>query len=141
MAATTAGAIKAWLESQSLGLSVHRDQAPAGQALPYATVREAISLTVDDAGDYGDQTADRYVTELVQVDLWQTWRNTDGTGGIVESYTLPTGVVKALQGAQLLAAPTRVYGVSVDSMVRLLEPDRNLVHHAITVRIRREATA
>jgi hypothetical protein len=135
MAATTAGALKAYLEAQGLGLAVFRDDAQTGQALPYATVTEAVTVTADGAGDTGDTGAARYVTELAQVDLWQTWRAENGA--IAESYTLPGAIVRCLQGAQLTSAPTRVYGCTVDSMVRLLERDTNLVHHAVTVRIRR----
>lgn len=136
MAATTAGAVKALLEAQGLGISVHRDQAPDNQTLPYVSVTESVSLTPDQGGDLGDTRATRYVTELVQVDLWQHWRD-PSSGAMSESYTLPSAIVAALQGASLPTAPTRVYGVTVDSVVRLLERDTNLTHHAITVRVRR----
>lgn len=129
MAATTAGAIKARLESLSLGLPVFRDRAPDGHALPYITVSEAISVVPD--GQHDDDT----VVELAQVDLWQPWKNT--AGAVVESYSLPGAVLTGLRGASLPAAPTHVYGVGVDSSVRLLEADRNVVHQALTVRIRR----
>lgn len=135
MSATTAGAIKAYLETQSLGIPIYRDDAPPGQAKPYITVQEGISLTAD-SGDTGDHTATLYGSELAQVDLWQDKR-TAGTDAVAESYPLPAALVRALHGASLTTAPTRTHGCTVDSMVRLVERDTNTVHHAITVRLRR----
>lgn len=131
MAATTSGAIKAHLESQSLGISVYRDRAPDGTTFPYVTVSESVSVVPDLSGDFGASTPT--VTELVSVDVWQAERN--GVTG--ESYTLVPSVVRALHGANLTAAPTKVYGVRVVGDVRLPEPDNDLVHEAVTVEIHR----
>lgn len=132
MAATTSGALKAYLEAQGLGVSVYRDRAPEGTALPYITVSEAVSITVDQSGDFGATTTLTAV-EDAQVDVWQAERN--GLTG--ESYTLVPAVLRALHGANLTAAPTHVYGVRVTGDVRLVEPDNNIVHEAITVEIHR----
>jgi hypothetical protein len=131
MAATTSGALKARLEALTLGVAVFRDKAPDGQAMPYITVSEGVSV-VPDHNQFDNST----VTELAQVDVWQPWKNVS-TGAVVESYTLPGQVLAGLSGVSLPAAPTHVYGVTVDSSVRILEADLNVVHHAITVRIRR----
>lgn len=130
MAATTAGGLKAKLEGLSLGVAVFRDKAPDGQALPYITITEAVSIVPD-----GPQFDDSTVVELAQIDVWQPWKNASGV--VAESYSLPGQVLAAVSGASLPAAPTHVYGVTVDSAVRLLEAEVNIVHHALTVRIRR----
>lgn len=130
MAATTAGALKSRLEGLALGVPVFRDRAPEGHALPYVTITEAVSVVHDD-NQYDAST----VTELAQVDVWQPWKNP--AGAVVESYSLPGAVRAGMAGTSLPAAPTHVYGVTVDSAVRLLEAELNIVHHAITVRIRR----
>lgn len=135
MSATTSGALKAFLETQSLGVPVYRDFIPDSTDLPYIGIREAVQLAVDQAGDFGG-SAERRGTELVQVDVWQKSRNDDGTNA--ESYTLVPSMVRALHGAKLVTAPTRVYGCLVDSAPRIPEPPgTNTVHHAITVRLRR----
>lgn len=103
--------------------------------MPYGTIAEGISVTPDQSGDFGDSNAQKTATELVQVDVWQPLRKDDGTAG--ESYTLVPTVTKALHGARLATAPTRVYGCLVDSSVRFVERDSNTVHTAITVRLRR----
>lgn len=134
MAATTAGALKAYIESLGLGLAVRRDHADT-PTYPLVTVHEGVSIVTDASGDFGDMAQPVTVTEQAQVDLWQQWKNT--SGAVVESYTLPGELIGALHGAQLSAAPTKVYGCRVVGSVRLLERDENVVHHAITVEIHR----
>lgn len=138
MAASTSGAIKALLEAAGLGISVYRDQAPSGQALPYVTVSERITLTKSLAGrgDFGDASADTVVEEQVQVDVWQRWKD-PVSGAIAESYTLADAVAAALDGAQLTAAPKLVNGVRLTTAVRFIEEDTNVVHDAITVVVHR----
>lgn len=136
MAATTAGAIKAYLEGLGLGVPVFRDEPPAGQDLPYITVREGIANVPDRDGDHGDPTAVRTTSETVQISVWQVWRNPT-TGRVVEDYALPPAVQRAIRTAALDAAPTRTYGVLLQSSVRLLERDRNVVQHALTAVVRR----
>ncbi len=135
MAATTAGAVKAYLEGLRLGVPVFRDEPPAGQDLPYITVRE-IANVPDRDGDHGDPTAVRTTSETVQISVWQTWRNPT-TGRVVEDYLLPQAVARAVRSAGLDASPTRTYGVLLQSSVRLLERDRNVVQHALTAVVRR----
>ena len=148
MAANTANAIKAYLEAQGLGVSVYRDLQPPDTALPFITVFENIGMAPEPAFNSFDDS-EKHVRELVQVDVWQMWRDT--TGEIQESYTLPDAVVKALMGARLSAGPTHVAGVNVVGMVRTLgepgdvgpfgQPLQGKVRHAITVEVRRTLTA
>jgi hypothetical protein len=132
LSASSAGAVKTLVESLGLGLAAYRDAPPEDTALPYVTVVEAIALTPDDSGDDGEGATCR---ELVQVDLWQKWRNDDKS--LAESYSLADGLARGLHGGALNTAPTRAYGVRVQSVVRLVERDQNTVHHAITVEITR----
>lgn len=140
MAASIAGALKALLESLGLGISVYRDAAPAGQPLPYATVRERISVTksLSGRGDFGDPASKSPVEEQVQVDVWQQWRN-PATGALAETYTLARAVTSSLDGAVLPSPPMQVHGVRLASAVRFVEDDNNLVHDAITVVVHRAA--
>jgi hypothetical protein len=103
MAATTAGALKAWLEAGSLGISFFRDRAPKDQALPFGVIQEAISIVPIPMGDHSDQTADRQVTEQAQVSIYEVWR--DATGKPAERYDLPSLVYRRLEGALLVDGP------------------------------------
>ena len=150
MAANSANAVKALLESLGLGVSVYRDAPAKNAALPYILVHEGISVVPDNAFNAFDDP-EGHVRELVQVSVWQTWKNLR-TGDIVESYTLPDAVYKALRGGRLPDAPTHVTGMTVTGMVRLVgdpspttrnAPGRgedDKVHTAITVEVRRTLT-
>lgn len=138
MAATIGNAIKAHIES-TLSLSTYRDAAPVGEPMPYATVTDGIVYTPDSREDGGK--ANNTGTETVQVDIWEPWRDVDGE--TAESPTLAGDVLRTLHGSRLETAPMRVYGVTVVSRRRLLEPDstgpthRGLVHTAITATVNR----
>ncbi len=136
MAATTSGALKAYLEGLGLGVPVFRDEPPVEQQLPYITVRESIANLPDRDGDTGDATAEHTTAETVQISVWQQWRN-PATGRVVEDYALPPAVQRAIRTARLDAAPTRTYGVQLQGWVRLLERDTNVVQHALTAVVRR----
>ena len=138
MAASTAGAIKAHLEAQGLGISVFQDEKPKGQALDdYLTVSQDISTVPDGVWNANDDP-DGHVSELVQVDIWEKWRTVSADSGPVRSsFTLPDAVTKALHGIRLTAAPKLVSGTQVVSRTRLLERENNTVHTALTVQVRR----
>lgn len=142
MAATTAGAIKAHLEGQGLGVPVFRDEKPSDDASErYITIREDLSTVADGAWNANDDP-DGHVSELAQVDIWQKWRAVSAdSGAVVESATLPDAVARALTGVTLAAAPTRVAGVTVVNRTRQLERENNLVHTALTVQLRRTLLA
>lgn len=133
MAASTAGAIKAYLEGRGLGLPWFRDRAPKNLAYPFGTITEELSLTIVRRADAAD--------ELVQVSLWQYLRWPEGharAGKVAEDSVLVRALQAALRGATLAAAPTLTYQANLEGSVRLPEPDNNLVQHALTVRVHRE---
>lgn len=138
MSATVAGAVKAHVESLGLAVPVFRDAAPNAQPMPYVTVTEALAMTPNLDGDTGDPDAPSTVRELVQLDLWQLWR--DGAGRVAEDYALPHALLRGLRAARLQSvAGRRVYGVTGVSVIRLLEQSANVVHHAYTLTVHREA--
>lgn len=136
MAASLGGAIKALLESQGLGVPVFRDRAPANQSLPYVVVYEGIAVVPEVAFNAYDDP-EGHVSELVQVSLYQQWRDSL-TGGLVESYTLADAMTLALHRNHLTTAPFHVAGMRVtEGPVRVLDVDDNSVNHAVTVEVRR----
>jgi hypothetical protein len=133
VATNLSNALKEYLEGLGLGIAAYKDAAPDDEKRPFATITEGISVTPDGFGDGGvGETG----TEMVQVDVWEDWRDEDDN--VVESSSLALAVARATHGAKLAMAPGRVYGVSVVSRRRLLEPDTNTVHTAITANVRRE---
>lgn len=141
MAATTGGALKAYLEGLGLGLPVFRDRVRDGQVPPYAVVLDNLNVSRINTGDHGDQAAPVSVEELVQLDLWQLLRFPAGhaqAGKNAEDYALPETLDRRLSGARLPASPTVTFGVSVLGWRRLPDPDPNLVHHVYNLVVRRE---
>lgn len=131
MAASTSGALKALIESLGLNISVYRDRAPEGRALPYITVEEAIAIIPDKLEDGQAST----VKETVSIDVWMQWKNR-ANGQLAESYTLPYDIARALQGSALGTAPSRAYAVIVHRIgPRLVEEEENLVHMPIEAEV------
>jgi hypothetical protein len=140
MAATTAGAIKARLESLSFGVPVFRDGPRPGQAEPYIVVQEAVSIGMDGRGngDFGDPGGSFVITEVATVDLVQLARIKAGTGTRnAERYGLAEAIAHALHGHPLPAHPAKVHAVRVTDLDRFPIAD-NKVRHSITVELRRE---
>lgn len=135
MAASTAGALKAYIEGLGLGVPAYRDDRPKGQEVPFIQISEDISTVPDGVFNAYDDP-EGHVSELVQVDYFQRRRHPT-TGATVESNTIPDALMKALNGCQLPAAPKHVSGVQVVSRNRLVERENNVVHHAFTVQVRR----
>ncbi|WP_406735353.1 hypothetical protein OG508_28070 [Streptomyces sp. NBC_01108] len=139
MAATTSGAIKAYLESLSFGVPVFRDGSRPGQACPFIVVTEALSVGMDTAnGDFGDPDAELTIVEKVAVDLIETARNkaTAGTARAVERYGLAEAIAHALHGHALPTHPAKVTAVRVTDLDRFPIAD-NRVRTSITVQIHR----
>lgn len=140
MAANISNAIKSLIEGSGLGVACYRDAAPANEELPYVTISEGITATTEGRADGGAASSTQ---EVIQVDLWEAWK--DAEGEIVESPVLGRDVVKVLHGAQLPTAPMRAHGVTVISRRRLLELNttgatyRGLVHTAITAMVFHDA--
>jgi hypothetical protein len=144
MAATTSGAIKAYLEGLEglgFGVPVFRDGARPGPALPYIVVTEGVSMGTAPAGngDYGDPDARLQVIELVTVDLVQQARIRTGAGTTrsAERYGLAEALAHALNVATLPAHPARVTAVRVQDVDRIPIAD-NEVRHAIHIAVHRE---
>ena len=137
MAASTAGAVKARLESLAFGVPVFRDGPRKGQAEPYIVVQEGLPATIDltAAGDAGD---DPQINETVVVDLVQQARVQTGprTTKVTERHGLAEAIASALHGGPLPAHPAKVTSVRVQDIDRSPIED-NKVRHSITVTVRR----
>lgn len=141
MAATTSGAIKAYLESLGMGVPVFRDGPRPGQGLPYIVVTEDVSTGLDSQGngDYGDPDAPLNIVEVATVDLVQQAR-TRAPGGLTRSaerYGLAEALAHALNHTTLPAHPARVTSVRVQDLQRIPIAD-NQVRHSISIAIRRQ---
>lgn len=134
MAATTGGALKAYIEGLGLSISVYRDRAPTNLAPPYVTVDESLSVIPDSLEDATYSTG----VETATVHVWMPWKN-QSTGALAESQTLVRDIVRGLQGHSLPAAPTRAYAVLVQHQgPRMVDEEENVVHVPITVEIWRQ---
>lgn len=140
MAASTAGALKALIESGGLGISAYRDEAPDGAPLPYVTILERIALVPNVDGRFDRDSGPHSANETVQVSLWEQWRDLSlPHKPLTESYTLSDALTRLLDGASLPVAPTLVWGVLFRSSRRLPpELDTNLVQTAITCDVVRD---
>ena len=140
LAATSSGAIKAYIEGLGLGVPVFRAGPRPGQAPPYCVVTEGISagLAPNGNGDYGDPSTSIEITENVTVDLVQNARLKDGTSTRnAERYGLAETIGRRLHGATLPAHPARVTAVRLQDIDRIPIAD-NLVRHAIHITITRQ---
>lgn len=141
MAATTAGAIKAYLESLGFGVPVFRDGPRPGQGLPYIVVTEAVSTGLDSSGngDYGDPNATVQIVEVATVNLVQQARVKAPGGGTrsAERYGLAEAIAHALNCTRLPAHPAPVTAVRVRDIDRMEITD-NRVQHSIHIAIHRQ---
>ncbi|PVE04666.1 hypothetical protein [Streptomyces scopuliridis] len=143
MAATTSGAVKAYLEGLAFGVPVFRDGPRPGQAEPYIVVTEAVSTGLDGPGngDFGAPDAEINIIETVTVDLIQRARIK--IGGITrnaERYGLAEAIAHALHGCRLTAHTAPVHAVRVQDIDRFPISD-NRTRSSITVIIRRQLLA
>lgn len=140
IAASNAGALKAYIEGLGLSLSAYRRRVPDGTARPYVRISERISVVPEAADNAYWDESESLVSEQVQVDLFQSEKNSDGS--LAESYTLPDALARALHGAQLAssgggAPPTRVFGVRLVQGPLELPDEENVVRHVITLELHR----
>lgn len=129
MAASTAGALKAKIESLGLSLSAYRDQPPPGQALPYVVIAEAVATTPDPLEDGVLTTG----AEAVQIDLYETLGE--------EDYARIAGIMAGLHGARLpsIGTPGKiVYSVLVRNRQRIVDLQMTQVRHIVDVDVMRE---
>lgn len=134
MPATTAGALKVVIESLGLGLAAYRDRPSENTKPPYIVIHEAIIITPRGLGDDGDDDA---VIEQIQIDLWEAWRNANGSSA--ENPARARSVELGLKAAELVDLPYRVHGVVGVSRTRRAPDEReNLVRNIYTVEVRRD---
>jgi hypothetical protein len=132
----TATAVKAALEALGLGMPVYTDRPAPGRQPPHVVVVELSAGALPEGhGDFGSQTADEAVAELVQVDVTQ--RVKDPAGRMAEDPTVPDRIAAAMRGARLTTAPWHVYGVQLDSFGPRREITPGTAQTTITLRIRR----
>ncbi|MFI1734043.1 hypothetical protein ACH40E_33485 [Streptomyces acidicola] len=140
MAASTAGAIKARLESLPFGVPVFRDGPREGQDEPFIVVQEGMPAGLDSTanGDFGDPDAEINIIETVTVDLVQRARVKTGarTTKVTERYGLAEAIAHALHGHPLPAHPAKVTAVRAQDIDRIPIED-NRVRHSITVQVHR----
>lgn len=139
MAATTSGAVKAYVESLGLNVPVFRDGPRPDQAPPYCVVTEGINagLAPNGNGDWGDPNAPVEIIENITVDLVQHARIKDGTGTRnAERYGLAETIGHRLNGATLPAHPAPVTAVRLQDIDRIPIAD-NIVRHAIHITVTR----
>jgi hypothetical protein len=141
MAATTAGALKARLESLGTSVPFFRDGPRPGQEPPFGVITEALSIGLDTNGngDYGDPTAEINIVETCTVDIIQTARTkaTTVTAKVTERYGLVELFAHALHGHPLPAHPAKVTAVRVQDIDRFPIED-NRIRSSITVAIHRQ---
>lgn len=99
------------------------------------TIGEEISLAADPSEDGAAAT----VVETAQVDLWQNWHDPT-TGAVAENYALAPALRRGIDGSRLAVIGTAIpYTALVRHTLRMLEVEENVVHHALTVEVWRQA--
>lgn len=139
---TSSGALKALIEAGGLKVAAYRDAMPDDASLPAITVDENVATSQERHGDTGDAQGHHGESEQLFVHLWELWRKPDGSSG--ERYDLSRGLKKLLRTAPGFRfgpdnAPTRVYGLTIAGHARIVEEEANVVHHTITLTMRRDA--
>lgn len=143
MAATTAGAIKARLESLGTSVPFFRDGPRTGQECPFGVITEAVAITLDTTanGDFGDPSAGISIIETATVDIVQNARSKTGaTTKNAERYGLVELFAHALHGHGLPAHPAKVTAVRATEIDRFPISD-NRTRSSIKVQIHRELLA
>lgn len=140
MAATLAGAFKAYIEQGGLGLAVYRDGAPTagnGPPWPHVVVQDGIAFADLMHGDYGDPDAEAAVMETVQVDLFQHARAIASPthAPSTENYSLPRRLARLLRGTGVQRhTPVHVHGTRIVNAMRWPIAD-NVLRHTWTVNV------
>lgn len=140
--ASTRNAVKRLIEGLDLGLAVFEDRRPSDDVQasmwPYATVVDASPVVAGGLED-GRQVSAR---ETVFIDIWQHYRDAGGNRG--GSETLVPALLRGLSGARPrpLREGTRyqalIYTIVLRDSRRVPDPDRNVIHDAITVEVVRQ---
>jgi hypothetical protein len=136
MAATTAGAVRAYLTAAGLTVPVLRDGARPGQALPYVVVQEGTNYVPSPTanGDYGDPARELVIQELVQVDVVQQARDqAKGIAPAGEDYQLAERVMWLLSQPTITGPGTSAVTAMRFQSAQRLPAAGNVVRHVITV--------
>lgn len=139
MAATTEGAIKAFLEGLGSGVPAFRDGPREGQAPPFWVIEQQdVQVNPVPAGDFGDPNAEISVTEILTVDLIELARIKTGpkTTKNAQRYGLAEVTARALHGCRLPAAPGPITAVRFRDIDRFPIVD-NRIRSSITVEVHR----
>lgn len=140
MAATTEGALKAFLEGLGSGVPFFREGPRPGQTPPFGVIeRQDIALNAIANGDVGDPDAGITVIETLTVDLVQNARvkTSSATARNAERYGLAEVLAVALHGCTLPEAPTPITAVRVADIDRFAV-EGNRIRESITIRVHRE---
>jgi len=135
LSSTSAGALKAFLETQALGLPWFRNKAPhtKGDGTPQGYPMGIIQDNIANAPERtGDGTYKRTI-EQVQIDIYED--------ALAESPTLAKNVIRALAGAKLATAPELVYRIELfggPNRVAVPDAEPPLVRHTATINLRRK---
>ncbi|MFC9465205.1 hypothetical protein [Streptomyces coelicoflavus] len=139
MAATTEGALKAFLEGLGSGVPAFRDGSRPQQAPPFWVIEQQdIAVNAIAAGDFGDPDAEISVVELLTVDLIEQARAkvSSRTAKNTQRYGLAEATARALHGCRLPAAPGPITAVRFRGIDRFPIAD-NRVRSSITVEVHR----
>lgn len=139
MAATTEGALKAFLEGLGSGVPAFRDGPRPGQAPPFWVIEQQdVAPSVAASGDFGDPDAEVAVVETLTVDLIEQARTRTGvrTAKNAQRYGLAEVTARALHGCRLPAAPGPITAVRFRGFDRFPIAD-NRVRTSITVEVHR----
>lgn len=142
MSMTSAGALKALIESGGLKVAAYRDAMPQTADMPVVTIDENVATSQERHGDNADPDGHHGESELLNVHLWELWRTQEGKPA--ERYELIRDLKRLLRTARPFSygrddAPVRVYGLRIDGHARIVEEDENVVHHTISLTMRRDA--
>lgn len=142
MTMTSSGVLKQIIESAGLHVVAYRDERAKEARPTCVTIDEDVATSTELHGDTGDPNGHHGESEQLFVHLWQPYK--DQNGKPTEDYLLARKLAHALRTAAPATygpddAPTRVYGLLIAGRARLIERDANVVHHTITVTMRRDA--
>ncbi|MGW2379307.1 hypothetical protein [Streptomyces sp. NPDC001658] len=139
MAATTEGAIKAFLEGLGSGVPAFRDGPREGQAPPFWVIEQQdVTINAIAAGDFGDPDAEVSVVEILTVDLIELARikSNARVARNAQRYGLAEVTARALHGCRLPAAPGPITAVRFRDIDRFPIAD-NRIRSSITVEVHR----
>lgn len=108
---------------------VWTDKAPKSATKPYVTLRDAISVSKQLAGDgHGLMLVRQF-----QADLWESYD--------AEDPAVLRRLYAALDGARITVTGATTTRLSVDGVASLPEESDGIAHHALTISVRHDPAA